>query len=65
MKMQIPTVSRCCCCVQLRTAGLIFGVLAIISFAYDIYDDNILWKQIYFGEQNALNFHNHDTSMIS
>lgn len=30
VKMKIPTVSRCCCCVELRTAGIILGVLGVL-----------------------------------
>lgn len=29
--MKIPTVERCCCCLSLRAAGLIMGVLAVLA----------------------------------
>lgn len=34
--MQFPTVSKCCCCVDLKAAGIIIGTLSIICAVYDI-----------------------------
>ncbi|XP_031621679.1 uncharacterized protein LOC116339779 [Contarinia nasturtii] len=36
--MKIPTVSRCCCCIDLQLGGLILGWLGIISSSWAILD---------------------------
>lgn len=65
--MQFPRASKCCFCVDLKAAGIIIGILSIISGVYDIASDgpwsvlsminiplSILWLVGIFKEKPAL-----------
>lgn len=46
----IPTVSTCCCCIDLKIGGLIVGILKMILYLYAIFTlETDGYKYLWYG----------------
>lgn len=48
--MKIPTVSKCCCCLELRTGGMVLSILAILSIIPEFFDADVWSQYVFYGE---------------